>query len=345
MSELRYDPATNDWVIFAPGRTSRPHDVASAPPARASASDDRSRCPFCPGNEAATPPEIYAVRDGGEPDDPNWILRVTPNKFPALRDERDPARRQDGPLFRRMAGDGRHEVFVESPDHDRFLGEQSVSRISLLLSTIQLRYNAAMSDDRIQSVVVFKNHGRTAGTSIAHPHCQLIALPVVPQMIRRRFDVATNYFDATGQNLILEMAMDESGAEVRLVVSNADFVAFCPYASHVPYEIWIVPRSTRHAFGFVEDGALESLARVLKSVLLKLKLCLGDPDFNMTFVAPPRGDDDKPYFLWHIQILPRINRTAGFELGSGMSINTVMPEDAARRLRETTPSPEEGGEV
>lgn len=330
MSLLRYDLTTNDWVIFAPERSKRPHDLVQPADIR---SDQPSACPFCPGNEECTGPEIDAIREGTERNRPGWRVRVIPNKFPALRIEEENRRFQEGSSFRYMGGCGAHEVVIESPDHDRILAEQPVEHVELVLSQLQRRFNDLLRDGRFQAIVIFKNHGERAGTSLRHPHFQIIATPVVPQLLRVKHRIATDYFDQNGKGLYGMLVEEELAAGHRIVAENADYAAIAPYASHVAFEIWICPKLQNASFGSVDPARLTTLAELLKIVLQKLSMGLANPDFNLTINTSPRGDENEPYFLWHLQIMPRLTTPAGFELGSGMSINPVLPEEAAAYLR------------
>jgi UDPglucose--hexose-1-phosphate uridylyltransferase len=329
---LRYNVTTGDWVIFAPARAARPHEF---PRERDRAGDAaaENHCPFCPGNERLTPPEIYALREPAAANSPGWRIRVVPNRYPALQIEHDVRRFEEGPLFRYMAGCGAHEVLIESPDHDAVLCHQPVEHIDLLLRTMQARFNDLLRDSRFQMIVLFKNHGERAGTSLRHPHCQLIATPVVPRLLRLKLRVATEYFDQTGHCLYCTMLSEELTTGERVVADNEQFAAITPYASHSPFETWILPKRHQASFGRVDDGQFRPLAELLQAVLLKLYSGLDDPAFNLTVNTVPRGEEQKEYFLWHLQIVPRLATAAGFELGSGMSINTVLPEEAARFLR------------
>jgi UDPglucose--hexose-1-phosphate uridylyltransferase len=333
MPVLRFDPTTSDWVVFAPSRKLRPHDGAPKSAAELAAVTVAANCPFCAGNEALTPPEIYSIPNpqGGES---RWRVRVIPNKFPALRIEESPARLTDGGMFQSMGGCGAHEVIVESPDHSRHLSQQPPEQIEAVLRALQWRYQDLMRDPRFQTVVIFKNHGSEAGTSLPHPHWQLIATPVVPRLLRMKHFEASEYFDRTGDCLYCVLAQEELKAGRRIVARNEHFVAFMPFASHCPFETWILPLQHQASFKLVDAERLWALSMLLKEVLLKLCTALGDPAYNLTINDVPRGDEDKEYFLWHIRIQPRLSTPAGFELGSGMSINTVFPEDAAAFLGE-----------
>jgi UDPglucose--hexose-1-phosphate uridylyltransferase len=232
-----------------------------------------------------------------------------------------------------MGGCGAHEVVIESPSHTTFLGQQPVEQIELVLRTIHQRYQDLMRDRRFQSIIIFKNHGLGAGTSLRHPHWQIIATPVVPQLSRQRYLTATEFFDRTGECLYCVMVAEELAAAERIVGTNNEFVAFVPYAAHLPFETWIVPRRQQASIDALTPQQFRPLAEILRTMLLKLYAALDNPDFNLMIDMAPRGDEDKEYFQWHIRILPRLSTPAGFELGSGMSINTVLPEDAARFLR------------
>jgi UDPglucose--hexose-1-phosphate uridylyltransferase len=334
MSMLRYDVTTNDWVVFAPERARRPHDLQRVAGTGATLPPGGQPCPFCPGNERLTGPEIYALRDGTAPNTPGWTVRVVPNKFPVLRIEEDHHRHEEGLLFRFMGGCGAHEVIIETPEHNRPLAQQPVEHVEFVLRTLQLRYNDLVRDVRFQTIVIFKNHGEGAGTSLSHPHWQLIATPVVPRTLRLKHAVATDYFDQTGTCLYCALLEEELALGQRVVAENEHYAAIAPYASRVPFEMWLLPKVHHPSFGWEEPARLRPLAGLLKAVLGKLHQALDNPNFNLTINTAPRGDEDKRYFLWHIEILPRLTNPAGFELGSGMAINTVLPEDAANFLRE-----------
>lgn len=333
MSFLRFDQTMADWVIFAPSRARRPHEFRQRQVAGPAKSDLEPGCPFCPGSEDRTPREIYAERPFGGSTS-QWSVRVIPNKFPALTIEEDRRHFDDGEGFRSMGGCGAHEVIVESPDHSRALAMQPVEQIERVLRSAQLRSQDLMRDVRFETAIIFKNHGESAGTSLAHPHWQLIATPVVPRLLRLKHAIATDHFDMTGNCLYCEMLEHELAEKKRILARNDDFVALLPYASHVPFETWILPRRHQASFRFAEQAQLHTLAELLKDVLLRLFRGLDNPDFNLTIDTVPRGDESEEYFLWHIRILPRLTTPAGFEMGSGMAINTVLPEDAAEYLRQ-----------
>jgi UDPglucose--hexose-1-phosphate uridylyltransferase len=333
MNLLRFDYTTADWVVYAPLRKLRPNhgtseSVRSSDPLR----DTKEFCPFCPGNERMTPPEIYAIRDNGSAD--NWKVRVVANKFPALRIEEDLKRHEEAETFHWMAGCGAHEVIIESPDHSAPIMRQPIDQIELTLKALQARYLDLKRDKRFRSIIVFKNHGEGAGTSIRHPHWQIIATPVIPRLLSLKCYQAAEYFNRTGNCLYHVMLEEELASKNRLITANDEFVAFVPYAASLPFETWILPRKPQASWEAMQPAQLRPFAEILKTVLLKLYDALDNPDFNLTVDMVPNGDDDKEYFLWHVRVLPRLSTPAGFELGSGMSINTTMPEEAAAFLRD-----------
>ncbi len=334
MSQLRFDYTTSDWVVFAPLRKLRPHHAAvveaTHPDATASSTES---CPFCPGNERLTPAEIDAVRTDPH-NETSWQVRVVPNKFPVLTIEESNGRSQDGRMFQHMGGCGAHEVVIESPDHGIFFGQLPAEHIELILKVIHRRYQDLKRDRRFQAIIIFKNHGVGAGTSLRHPHWQIIATPIVPRLSRLKFVEATEYFDRTGNCLYRDLLHEELAAKERLVAANEEFVAIIPYAAHLPFETWILPRRQQPTIDLLQAEQFRPLSEILKNVLLKLYVGLDNPDFNLTIDMAPRGDEEKEYFQWHIRIVPRLTTPAGFELGSGMSINTVLPEEAAAFLRE-----------
>jgi UDPglucose--hexose-1-phosphate uridylyltransferase len=330
MSIIRQDPTTKAWVIIATDRAIRPHDFQRVSAPRVFVPYDQA-CPFCPGNEAHTPQEVLRLPgDQGT----GWSVRVIPNKFAVLASQGEPWRPDNGPLFREMHGVGYHEVIVETPIHDRRPSQLDDTQVEQVLRAYQARYQALQRDPRVRYIILFKNHGERAGTSLAHPHAQLVAMPIAPLHIRRKYEVAISHYDDTGRCLYCDLVEAEAAAQVRIVEETAHFVVFHPFASSVPFETWIAPKHQQSSFGQVPSAELAALAQVLRKTLLGLDEALANPDFNYILHSASTEDEAKPYYLWHIQILPRVTTIAGFELGSGMSITTVMPEESAASMRD-----------
>jgi len=325
MSVLRQDPTTKEWVIIAPQRGRRPHGPVKLPRPRLPKRE--AGCPFCPGNEEKTPPEILRVEgDGG------WRIRVVPNLFAAVESDGSTERAGFG-LLREMEGVGAHEVIVESPLHNARMDEMAPEQIAEILRVWRDRYAALEDRPWARAVVLFKNFGAMAGTSLPHPHSQIVAIPVFTPESLHRQSVATRYFDDTGHCVYEDVVHEEVAARDRLITEEGRLLAFAPFASRVPYETWIVPTVHEPSFSRIREGDLRDLAVLLRRTLEALRRAAADPDFNLVVSSPPSGSEDEPACLWTIRILPRLSTFAGFELGSGMSINTVAPEDAAAGLR------------
>ena len=325
MSTLRQDPTTRQWSILAPRRSERPHQPVVTP--RPSLPERDPGCPFCPGNEEQTPPEIARTPDGTD-----WGVRVVPNMYGALTGE-GPAHRSGSPMFREMPGVGGHEVVIESPRHDARIDEMTREHVVEIVGMWRSRYRALIARPEVRAVVVFKNFGAFAGTSLAHPHSQVVATPVFLPRLLRRLDVATRYFDENGVCVYDDVIAAEREVRLRIVDECGSFLAFEPFASNSPYETWVIPSFHQGSFGDLADEEVDDLACILIRTLTALRRACGDPDFNLVLYSAPTNGHTDEVFHWHIKIIPKIATPAGFEIGSAMSINTVLPEDAAEILR------------
>mgnify|MGYP005833064209 CR=1 FL=1 len=281
-----------------------------------------------------TPPESFALRDGTPPDGPGWRVRVVPNKFAALQPVGSLERCTENELFRRMDGVGVHEVIVESPVHNLYLPFMEERHVQEVVATWRERYLTLREDARFKLIMIFKNHGVGAGTSIDHPHSQLVATPVVPTDIRATFQKAFDFFDDTGQCVYCQMLAEELSLGRRVLLTSERFAVFHPFASRMPFETWIVPRKHGASFGLITVAEAEEFALLLKRVLRKIYFGLKNPDFNLLVQTAPVRDEFEDYFHWHVIILPRLTTTAGFEMGTGIYINTALPEETAAFLRD-----------
>jgi len=326
VSTLRQDPTTRQWSILAPRRSQRPHDPVVVP--RLELPRHEGTCPFCPGNEDHTPPEILRLPQG-----PDWRVRVVPNMYGALVGE-GPVHRTGSPMFREMPGVGSHEVVIESPRHDARLDEMTQREVAEVVDVWRSRYRDLVARPEIRSVVVFKNFGALAGTSLAHPHSQVVATPVYLPRLLRRLDVATRYFDDNGVCVYDDVIAAERDATLRIVDECGSFLSFEPFASNSPYETWVLPTFHQGSFGDLADEDVDDLACALVRTLSAIRRACGDPDFNLVVYSAPTNGHTDEVFHWHIKVIPRIATPAGFELGSAMSINPVLPEDAAAALRD-----------
>ena len=327
MPEIRYNIVTREWVIIATERATRPEDFAKPNVRRAVPAAYEAACPFCPGNEAMTPAETMRMPRIGL-----WQVRVTPNKFAALDENAELIRRSNG-LQRTISGAGRHEVIIETPAHDKTLALLDEREMDRVIETYQRCYARVTEDPRVAHATLFKNHGERAGTSLEHSHSQIVGTPIIPPQVRERMETALRFYDETGDCIICSLMADELVDQVRVVELNDDFVAFVPFAAMSPFHMWIFP--IRHAATFPEasDPELASLARMMRSVLRRVYYGLENPDFNLSVRTPPREANGMKYYHWYLSITPRVTRIAGFEIGSGMYINTSLPEKSAEFLR------------
>jgi UDPglucose--hexose-1-phosphate uridylyltransferase len=333
MSELRRDITTGEWVILAAERGRRPEDFGQRNSAESAGA---TSCPFCPGQESRTPSETYAVRPDGPANGPGWLVRVIPNKYPAVRPEFPIDRQGMRGIFPRQSGSGFHEVIIEGTRHDIDLADLGDDAILRVVDAYHARYRALRQDRNVRFIQVFRNHGERAGTSLRHPHSQLVALPLVPAAIRGRLEFAAHYFEATGSNVYGDLLRAERDAAERIVAESPRFVVFEPFASRTPFETWIAPNRNRAAFGEVEPEELADFATTLGQTLRRLRNVLGQFDYNYVIHTAPCGEEHRQDFCWHLQIIPRLTEMAGFELSTGMEINVTAPEDAAARLRNST---------
>ncbi|MGH2349201.1 MAG: galactose-1-phosphate uridylyltransferase [bacterium] len=332
MPELRKDPMSRRWVIIATERAARPTDFTH----EAIEPNDLEKCPFCEGREDRTPPEIFAIRDPGTaPNTPGWHVRVVSNKFPALRIEGDTERTAVG-IYTRMDGVGAHEVIIETTDHHAHLGLLPVAHVANVIEASLQRYRDLRGDTRFEYTLLFRNHGRAAGASLSHPHSQLIALPIVPRRVNEELDASERYFAKSGACIYCAMIEQELRSRERVVFENAAFAVTTPYASRFPFETVILPKVHQADFGLVTPEDVPALAEALHEVLVRLHTCLKNPPYNFIIHTLPYKEGSKYAYHWHLEIIPQLTRVAGFEWGSGFYINSVIPEDAARYLRETS---------
>ncbi len=327
MSELRLDLATGEWVIIATERARRPHDFTEQ--AIRPVETPRETCPFCPGHEAQTPPELYREPRGGP-----WSVRVVPNKFAALAPDAGDFSPRSTDSFLRRAGRGHHEVIVESREHGAQLPTMSHGAITAVLRAYRARYQALRHDPDVRLIIIFKNYGEEAGTSLSHPHSQLVATPVVPLWNQTKHSAARRHWDVNRRCLYCDVLEAELAQKERVLFETDGFAVFQPFASRLPFETWIMPKRHVPSFGDVRDDELADLAQALHRTFRLLTRALGPFPYNYIIHSAPAGEEDRRFYLWHLEILPRLTMIAGFEMGSRIFINTAAPEATAAFLRD-----------
>ena len=309
MSELRHDDLHRTWVILAPGRGDRPRDVALRTVPSAG-----GPCPFCPGLEAQTPPEVLATgRPPGRPADaPPWRVRVFPNRYPAV----------DGVA-------GRHEVVVLSPHHRRDLPDLSADHVAEVLAAVQARMAALEARAELAAVTFFLNSGAGAGATLSHPHGQLLATPAVPAVLGAELAAMEAWRREHGACLLCG-----GPADAEVVAAEPLAVAVAPHASRFAWETLLMPRRHEARFTAATAAELHAVADLLVRVTAALRAAAGDPAYNLVLHSAPPASED---FHWHLEVMPRLAPLAGFEAGTGFYINPVDPARAAAALRAELP--------
>ncbi|HUV30288.1 MAG TPA: galactose-1-phosphate uridylyltransferase [Acidobacteriota bacterium] len=328
MPELRKDPVIGRWVIISTERGRRPSSFASV-----TRTNNAVMCPFCPGNENATPPEVMAYRQPhSEPNGPGWRLRVTSNKYPALVVEGELNREPAG-MYDRMNGIGAHEVIIETPVHARDMDEMTPEEVRDVLWAYRERMTDLERDIRFKYILVFKNHGEVAGASLEHSHSQLIATPIVPKRVAEKIEGAKWYYGFKERCIFCDIIRQEINDQERIVKDYDAFITFEPFASRFPFETCIIPKTHQSSYLEMSDAEYLTLAECLRDTLRRLKLALHNPPFNFILHTRPTSQEYHEFFHWHFELIPKLTKVAGFEWGSGFYINPTLPEEAAEFLR------------
>jgi UDPglucose--hexose-1-phosphate uridylyltransferase len=329
MPELRKDPIVGRWVIIATERGKRPVATRTEP-----TQPQGTDCPFCVGREGDTPIEILAYRERNtKANEPGWRVRVVPNKFPALQIEGDLSKRGEG-IYDKMNGIGAHEVIVECPQHESSMANLSEENIREVLWVYRDRLVDLKKDPRFVYGMLFKNVGAAAGASLEHSHSQLIVTPIVPINVWEEMNGALEFFGYRGRCIYCDMIHQELASDKRIVLDAQNFVILTPFASRFPFETWIIPKNHNSHFENIQRTEVEELGTLLKTILMKLEIALDRPAYNYIIHTAPFDTQPLPHYHWHMEIIPRLTRVAGFEWGTGFYINPVPPEQAAGYLRD-----------
>ena len=334
MPEMRRDPITKNWVVIASERAKR-----IAPPIyRAVAEIEKieyeKNCFFCSGNEHTTPPETLSYRqENTVSDSPGWEVRVVPNKFAALNLEHDFHIIQENSLKVFSWAAGVSEVVIETNRHLQNLALCSTNQVANVLRAYRDRYLAISKENSIKYILIFRNNRKEAGATIEHPHSQIIATPIIPLKLSEEFSGAYDYYESTGRCVFCDIVKMETKDRQRIICENELFVSFTPYSSRVPYECWIMPKYHTAGFQDLDEIKIAYLSEIWKATLYKLYAGLDNPPYNYYIHTSPVKKNMDKYFHWHMELLPKLNTPAGFELGTGMYINIAIPEESAEYLR------------
>lgn len=328
-TELRTDPVTGRTVAIDLGTFRRRSDFDLEP---VRLDDPPAQCPLCEGREVEAGAEILAWREGGPANAPGWSVRVVPNRHAMLKIEGRLDVTSDG-LFESREGLGAHEVIIETPIHDQPMHTLDADRIGHVLWAWRTRIQDLKRDSRFTSVIVFKNHGRSAGARLDHAHSQLMAFPQFPPALSEKLRGAAKHLSKNDRCIYCDLTTQELHDGRRIISDEDAVLAIAPYASRVPFETRLMPRGHASRFEDASDATLAALATVFKSTMAKIDWALERPAYNLVlYTAPLTGEADSA-FHWHLEIIPRVTRYSGLEWGTGAFRNPVSPEEAARVLR------------
>ncbi len=325
MSELRKDPVSQRWVIISLTREKSPQDYEYT---KAEISGDISRCPFCRENKHMIEHTVYS-----DSDPEKSVVRIVNNKYPALIPSIDMERMADG-IYDKMTGYGRHEVVIDSVGHDVPFHCISIDDMSEVLKALVIRHDELKLDKKLRYVLFFKNFGESAGASLSHSHMQLMATPAVPKVVAEELNCSRKYYEYKERCVFCDMIKQEMDEKERVIDFNDEFISIIPYAPRFPFECWILPRNHRSSFGSMPMHDIPALARILKTCLRRLQSVFPGLPYNFVIHTAPFSNSCKKFYHWHIEIMPRLTKIAGFEWGSGFYINETVPEKAAEYLRE-----------
>jgi UDPglucose--hexose-1-phosphate uridylyltransferase len=318
-------------VIIGGERAGRPNEFVEA-----SVRQSSLLCPFCAGNEAETPDAIAVYANGRH----GWLVRVVPNKFPAVTIDTaicptcQPLSEQAA--SQPVPGFGRHEVIIESPRHVASLSELTPDECKNVFAAYRDRLADLKAQKQFRYVQIFKNVGSAAGASLEHVHSQLVALPGVPEVVQHELAASHEYFQQHQKSLLPAIIEQELAAGDRIVAQYGNLVAFCPYASRFPYEVWVAPKRHAPRFEDTKAGELGELSRIMVEVIGRIERATGQSAYNYHLHTQPFDMPAADHYHWHIEIIPRLTKVAGFEWGTGCFINPHLPEAAAEHLRNVS---------
>lgn len=329
ISELRKDIVSGDWVVIATGRGKRPEAFKAKP---ASFFHSKKTCPF--ENPQASG-HGQPLLEYFKPNSNDWFLQAVPNKYPAFISKGICQVFGNVGPYTTTNGYGFHEIFILR-DHNRYaLSLYSEAELAELVRAFYERFNELSKEDCVEYITIFHNHGREAGSSIGHPHSQIIAMPVTPPDVSRSLAGSKKHFHETGHCVHCLMIEFERNENKRIVYENENFIVFAPFVSRSAFEMRIFPKKHQSSFGFMAEKSDHlHLAQALRAALVKLYKGLGDPPYNFFIHTAPVAGGEYDHYHWHIEVVPKTSIWAGFELGTGIEISAITPEDAAKFLRK-----------
>jgi UDPglucose--hexose-1-phosphate uridylyltransferase len=330
MAELRREPILQRWVVITGQRWEGLVEML-----RRRRDQSADSCPFCPGQEHQTPPEVFAVRDPStRPNQTGWRVRVVPNKFPALRIEGEIERAAEG-VFDRTSAIGAHEIVIETPSHSADWDGMTVEEVAGVLRAYRERSLDLQGDERFRQIMVARNYGPGLAL-LPHPHSHLVALPVVPMRIESEIRGLLDYYGRKERCAYCDIIRQELKGGERVIRETSTFLVLSPFAARYPFETWILPKAHGHDFGRVNPDQVHELAGLLQRLVKALHARLPELAYSLVVHTSPLQRFIEPRYHWHIEIRVRLAVGEGFEWGTGFFVNPVAPEDAARLLRDVT---------
>jgi UDPglucose--hexose-1-phosphate uridylyltransferase len=332
MSELRQNIATREWVVIAPERLKGKKLVKTPNPLLNTIPEYEENCPFCPGNEK----RFIHIETDVILENNKWTVRGTENKYKIFRKNESVGLKEfkrEG-IYLHYEGDGEHELVIESTKHNRSFAVMNQNEVENIIEMYLKRFNDLRKNPNNLLTMIFKNNGPLAGASQVHPHSQIVSLRVIPNYLRNLLQEAVRYFDTQGVCVFCKIIEFELKEQKRIVFENNEFAAFVPYAASAPYEVCIIPKKHDSVFRDTTDSEASGLAECLRVVMNKIYSLLSNPDYNLVLRNPPYTLSGVLFYHWHIQVIPRLVRPGGFELGTRMNVNVVSPEKAAQELRD-----------
>jgi UDPglucose--hexose-1-phosphate uridylyltransferase len=333
MSDLRFDPLSNQWIAVAKNRRDRPMEFIPIDQTR-----QQLICPFCRGNEDETPHPSAAYRDDGTilgaDDDPSgWTVRVIPNKFPSFRSASDlhSMEIEDAGPYGSVRLPGEQEVVIASPRHVTTLSELTDAELKITFAACQDRIKYAESLPHIEHSMLFMNCRSSAGASLSHIHVQLIGSPLVSSFLTERAQRNLSHFESHGNSLLQSLTEWERTQQKRLILETENFCIYTPYASRFPFQIRIVPKHHHSRFHDCPAEMRDELAGLCRKLVVRLEELLDNPGYNLLLHQAPFSMSEKDH--WYLELLPRLTRAAGYEWGTDIWINPVAPETAAKQIR------------
>lgn len=334
LHELRKDPLLGRWVaVLAHSKLPSEYQLVVH-------EEDEHSCVFCRGREDETTAEIMSIPNKQAKTAGEWWTRVVPSFAPIFQVEGDLGRKGEG-MYDKMNGVGANEIIIESPDHSVRPEDMGLEQMARVITTYRERICDLDQDPRLRYTLIYKNSGREAGAVFSHPISHLASTPIIPKRVKEELDGSKQYFAYKERCIFCDILREELRVGSRVILETRNFVAFCPYASKFPFETWLVPKKHNCAFQDIKTDEIEDLALILSSVLKKLRAVFKGLSFNYFIHSAPNRIPRKNHwhslgedYHWHLEIIPRLLRTSGFEWGSGFYILPTSPENAAKNLKE-----------